>query len=176
MDRWSDGSIDGYSMVGAISEAGRVVVCHHAFVRKSTVEGEVQSRPIRRALVWLSFLWLASIASLIIWATATDTDPQDQAPKLVAAVGDSVSSAARQDPGPLDRLVTTNRPMSFGGADVFSVVPQVRGARPIWFSVTKDGAAVVGYQGTTLVEGVCVRSELSPVGVVPTQPHDCSAW
>jgi hypothetical protein len=157
MDRWSDGSIDGYSMVGAISEAGRVVVCHHAFVRESTVEG-------------------ASIAGLIIWATATHTDPQDQAPKLVDAVGDSVSSAARQDPGPLDRLVTTNRPMSFGGADVFSVVPQVRGARPIWFSVTKDGAAVVGYQGTTLVEGVCVRSELSPVGVVPTQPHDCSAW
>jgi len=94
----------------------------------------------------------------------------------VAAVDVAMSSAAWQDPGLLDKLVTTNRLTSFGGADVFSVVPEVHGAKPFWFSVAKDGAAVVGYQGTSLARGLCVRRELSPSGVVSTQPHACSAW
>lgn len=142
-------------------------------------EHKVRRRSLRRALVWLSFVWLAVLAGFFVWACKTHNDAERQAPKLVAAVDDAMRSASSQNAGLLDKLVVTSRIQSMGepgATDVFSVVPVVEGAEAFQFTVAPDGAVVVGYRGTSLANDVCVRSVLSPSGAVATQRWSCSAW
>ena len=139
---------------------------------------DVRRRPMMRALVWLTFVWLAVLAGFFVWTYKTHSDSESQAPKLVAAVDDAMRSASSQNTGLLAKLVVTDRAQWMGApgaTDVLSVVPVVAGAEPFQFTVAQDGAAVVGYRGTSLANDVCVSTVLAPSGAVATQRSSCSA-
>lgn len=132
-----------------------------------------------KVLVWLTFVWLAVLAGSFVWSYQTHRNTERQAPEVVAAVDGALRSAVSQNPGLLNTMISTNLIQSFdetGATDVFSVVPVVEGAEPFRFSVTPDGAAVIGYRGTSLANEVCVRGVLSPSGAVTAQRWSCSAW
>ena len=134
---------------------------------------------VMRVVVWLTFVWLAVLAGFFVWSYQTQRETERQAPELVAAVDDAMRSALSQNGALLNTMVSTNQIQSFdesGATDVFSVVPVVEGAEPFRFSVTPDGAAVIGYRGTSLANEVCVRGVLLPSGVVTTQRWSCSDW
>ena len=145
----------------------------------ATAKNRVGRRLVMRVVVWLTFVWLAVLAGFFVWSYQSHRDTERQAPELVAAVDGALRSAASQNPGLLNAMVSTNLIQSFdetGATDVFSVVPVVEGAKPFRFSVTPDGAAVIGYRGTSLANEVCVRGVLSPSGAVTTQRWSCSDW
>ena len=136
-------------------------------------------RMVMRVVVWLTFVWLAVLAGFFVWSYQTHRETERQAPELVTAVDGALRSAVSQNAALLNMMVSTNQIQSFdesGATDVFSVVPVVEGAEPFRFSVTPDGAAVIGYRGTSLANEVCVRGVLLPSGVVATQRWSCSDW
>lgn len=144
-----------------------------------TAERGPRRRPIMRILVWLTFLWLAVLAGFFIWAARTHGDTERQVPELVAAVDDAMRSASSENPDLLRAMVATNMLASFdesGATDVFSLVPEVRGAKPLRFSVSPEGAAIFDYRGTSLATDVCVRSVLSTAGTVSTERWSCTDW
>ena len=129
--------------------------------------------------MWVTFVWLAVLAGFFVWSYQTHRETERQAPELVAAVDGALRSAASQNPGLLNMMVSTNQIQSFdesGATDVFSVVPVVEGAEPFRFSVSPDGVAVIGYRGTSLANEVCVRGVLSPSGAVTAQRWSCRSW
>ena len=145
----------------------------------ATAKNRVGRRPLMKVVVWLTFVWLAVLAGFFVWSYQTHRETERQTPELVDAVDGALRSAASENPGLLNSMVSTNLIQSFdetGATDVFSVVPVVEGAKPFRFSVTPDGAAVIGYRGTSLANEVCVRGVLSPSGAVTTQRWSCSDW
>jgi hypothetical protein len=129
---------------------------------------------LKRTLVWASFAWLAVLAGVFAWGWWSQAVVERETPRLVEVVDLTVRDAAKRDPALLDRLLATHRLQSIDGSDVLSEVPPVRCADAFRFSVTDGGAAVIGYRGTCLAEGACVRTELSPTGRVSTSERECS--
>ena len=145
----------------------------------ATSKNNVRRRPMVKVLVWLTFVWLVVLAGFFVWSYQTHRETELQTPEMVAAVDGAMRAAVSQNAALLNAMVSTNQIQSFdesGATDVFSVVPVVEGAEPFRFSVTPDGAAVIGYRGTSLANEVCVRGVLSPSGAVTAQRWSCSDW
>jgi len=107
------------------------------------------------------------------WAAWSGSVVEGEAPRLVANVDAAVGSALDEDPGLRERLLEVSSMASFGGPDVLSVVPRVEGAEAFSFGAGEGGSAVIGYRGTSLAGGVCVRAVLSVEGRVQVERGDC---
>lgn len=134
-------------------------------------------RPVARIAVALSFVVLAAVIGSIVWAATSHRESEDQVARLVTTVDTAVGSASSRNPGLADRLAAIHRMAQLGeegSVDVLSAVPVVEGAEPFAFSSTPD-RVMIGYRGTSLAAGTCVRSVVSASGSVATRRWNCRA-